>query len=119
MAKLPSLESVRIGVIGLGYVGLPLAVAFGRKFPTVGFDVKPERIAELREGRDETLEVPPEDLAAAPHLSYADGAFEIEEECLLKELSDAFGLRAQEFQLLDNWVKRLMALEQEARALMD
>jgi UDP-N-acetyl-D-galactosamine dehydrogenase len=74
MAKLPSLDSARIGVIGLGYVGLPLAVAFGRKFPTVGFDVKPERIAELREGRDETLEVPPEDLAAATHLSYADDA---------------------------------------------
>ena len=72
MAKLPTLDSVKIGVIGLGYVGLPLAVAFGRKFPTVGFDLKASRIADLRAGRDETLEVPGEELAAARHLSYTD-----------------------------------------------
>ena len=51
-------------------------------------------------------------------LSYADGAFEIEEECLLKEISQAFGLEDSEFMLLDNWVKRLAALEEEARDLM-
>lgn len=41
-------DSARIAVIGLGYVGLPLAVEFGKKFPTIGFDIKPDRIAELR-----------------------------------------------------------------------
>ena len=51
-------------------------------------------------------------------LSYADGAFEIEEECLLKEISQAFGLPESEFLLLDNWVRRLTALEAEALDLM-
>ncbi len=74
MTNLPPLDQVRIGVIGLGYVGLPLAVAFGRKFPTVGFDVNAERVAGLREGRDETLEVSPEELASAGHLAYSDQA---------------------------------------------
>jgi tellurite resistance protein len=52
------------------------------------------------------------------HLSYVDGAFEIEEECLLKEVSRAFGVSDREFERLDNWVRRLIALEQEARSLM-
>ena len=52
-------------------------------------------------------------------LSYADGAFEIEEECLLKEVSRTFQISEQDFLLLDNWVRRLIALEQEARAFMD
>lgn len=51
-------------------------------------------------------------------LSYVDGAFEIEEECLLKEVSRAFGLPDAEFQLMDNWVRRLAALEKEARGFM-
>ena len=51
-------------------------------------------------------------------LSYADGAFEIEEECLLKELGRAFGVTDEEFRLLDNWVRRFLSLEQEARILM-
>lgn len=51
-------------------------------------------------------------------LSYADGAFEIEEECLLKEVSQAFGVSDEEFLLLDNWVRRLYALEAEARNLL-
>jgi UDP-N-acetyl-D-galactosamine dehydrogenase len=53
-----------IAVIGLGYVGLPLAVALARHFQVVGFDVKPARVAELASGTDSTLEVAPEDLAA-------------------------------------------------------
>lgn len=61
----------RIGIIGLGYVGLPLAVEFGKKFPVVGFDVKAQRIEELRAGTDRTLEVPPGDLAAATRLSFS------------------------------------------------
>ncbi len=52
-----------IAVIGLGYVGLPLAVEFGKRYPVLGFDIKPERITELQAGRDSTLEVPPEELA--------------------------------------------------------
>ena len=51
-------------------------------------------------------------------LSYADGAFEVEEECLLKEVSRAFGVKDEEFLLLDNWVRRLLSLEEEARHLM-
>jgi len=51
-------------------------------------------------------------------LSYADGAFEIEEECLLKEISRTFEVSDEEFMLLDNWVRRLVALEDEARGLM-
>lgn len=52
-------------------------------------------------------------------LSYVDGAFEIEEECLLKEISRAFGIDDEDFALMDNWVKRLVSLEAEARSLMD
>ena len=68
------LDDVRIGIIGLGYVGLPLAVEFGRHFPTVGFDLKQSRIEELRAGTDSTLEVEPELLAAASHLEYSHDA---------------------------------------------
>lgn len=64
------LSGARIAVIGLGYVGLPLAVELSRKFPVVGFDVKAERIEELRAGRDSTLEVAAEELAAASTLRY-------------------------------------------------
>ncbi|MCZ6618839.1 MAG: hypothetical protein O7E57_11970, partial [Gammaproteobacteria bacterium] len=51
-------------------------------------------------------------------LSYVDGAFEIEEECLLREISQAFDVSSDEFMLLDNWVRRLLALEREAQGLM-
>ena len=54
---MPSLENVRIAIIGLGYVGLPLAVEFSKKWPTLGFDKKKERVEELRQGEDHTLEV--------------------------------------------------------------
>ena len=47
-ARLPTLENARIAIIGLGYVGLPLAVEFGKKLSVVGFDIKPQRIAELK-----------------------------------------------------------------------
>jgi len=65
-----ALEDAHIAIIGLGYVGLPLAVEFGKRYPTVGFDVKAERIAELQAGRDSTLEVEPELLAQVPHLRF-------------------------------------------------
>jgi len=58
-----------LAVIGLGYVGLPLAVEFGKHRPVIGFDIKPDRIVELRAGRDHTCEVPPEELAEARQLT--------------------------------------------------
>lgn len=61
-----------IAVIGLGYVGLPLAVEFGLKCPTIGFDIHAERIAELQRGHDRTLEVSAEEMAAASSLRYTD-----------------------------------------------
>ncbi len=60
-----------IAVIGLGYVGLPLAVEFGKKRPTLGFDINPHRIAELEAGKDATLEVSSEQLAAASQLRFS------------------------------------------------
>jgi UDP-N-acetyl-D-galactosamine dehydrogenase len=60
-----------IAVIGLGYVGLPLAVEFGKRRPVIGFDVRPERIAELEQYRDSTREVTSEELAAARYLTYS------------------------------------------------
>ena len=66
-----SLRKCRVGVIGLGYVGLPLAVEFGKHFETVGFDVRPERVAELERGKDSTLEVSRADLKAAQRLTYS------------------------------------------------
>lgn len=62
--------SVRITLIGLGYVGLPLAVEFGKKFDTTGFDTKKERIQELKNGNDHTLETSKEELKAAKKLSF-------------------------------------------------
>ncbi len=65
------LKDVRIGVVGLGYVGLPLAVSFGNKFPTVGFDINTARIAELGRGEDNTLEVDEDELKGSKHLSFS------------------------------------------------
>jgi len=71
------LTTVRLGVIGLGYVGLPLAVEFGKHLPVIGFDLNSARIAELRAGRDSSLEVDPAELAAATHLRCTDVEAEI------------------------------------------
>ena len=65
-----AIDKLNIGVIGLGYVGLPLAVEFGRRYRTVGFDVKPARIAELEKGKDSTREVTAEELKGAKHLRF-------------------------------------------------
>ena len=64
------LHKCRIGVVGLGYVGLPLAVEFGKHLETVGFDVNPARVAQLRRGRDSTLEVTRGELKEASRLSF-------------------------------------------------
>ena len=64
--------NIKVAVIGLGYVGLPLAVEFGKKFDTVGFDKKVSRLEMLRRGVDTTLETSSEDLKAAVKLRYSD-----------------------------------------------
>ena len=64
------LQDVKLAVVGLGYVGLPLAVEFGKKRPVLGFDINAQRIAELNEGRDHTLEVEPEELSEAKQLEF-------------------------------------------------
>ncbi|MDO6694001.1 Vi polysaccharide biosynthesis UDP-N-acetylglucosamine C-6 dehydrogenase TviB [Aliiglaciecola sp. 3_MG-2023] len=61
----------RIGIIGLGYVGLPLAVSFGKKFSTLGFDINQQRIEELNRGEDHTLEVSPEELQSVTSLTFS------------------------------------------------
>ena len=66
-----SIADLKIAVIGLGYVGLPLAVEFGKKVPVVGFDIYQKRIDELRNGQDHTLEVSPEELKQATQLTYS------------------------------------------------
>ena len=62
------LEQEKIAVIGLGYVGLPVAIAFGRSLPTIGFDIRQRRVDELKKGHDDTLEVSDDQLASAKHL---------------------------------------------------
>ncbi|MCK0878295.1 Vi polysaccharide biosynthesis UDP-N-acetylglucosamine C-6 dehydrogenase TviB [Acinetobacter pittii] len=64
------LEQLKIAIIGLGYVGLPLAVEFGKHKPTIGFDINENRILELKNGHDHTLEVTSDELKYVQHLSY-------------------------------------------------
>jgi UDP-N-acetyl-D-galactosamine dehydrogenase len=71
IATLPRPEAIRLAVIGLGYVGLPLAVGFGRKLPTLGFDVNKARIGELQRHLDHTLEVSPDELRDATQLGFS------------------------------------------------
>jgi len=61
----------KLGIIGLGYVGLPLAVEFGKQLATVGFDINANRIKSLQNHHDSTLELSPEELQAAKHISYS------------------------------------------------
>lgn len=58
----------QIAIIGLGYVGLPLAVEFGKVRPVIGFDINAKRVEELQGGQDHTLECSPQELAEAKHL---------------------------------------------------
>ena len=70
MTDLPAADDIRIAIIGLGYVGLPLAAAFGKRYPTVGFDIDQRRIAELQAFHDHTLEVDEAGLRAADKLTF-------------------------------------------------
>lgn len=65
------MKDTKIAIIGLGYVGLPLAVEFGKKHQVIGFDINKARIAELQKGEDSTLEVTKKEMAAAEYLSYS------------------------------------------------
>jgi UDP-N-acetyl-D-galactosamine dehydrogenase len=76
-AQLP--EDVRMAIVGLGYVGLPLAVAFGRVMPVIGYDINQQRVDSLRRGEDATLEVSAGELAEAGQLTYS---------CRLDEIRD-------------------------------
>ena len=66
-----NLKDKKIAIIGLGYVGLPLAVEFGKKYPVIGFDINQKRISDLTDGDDKTLEVAPSELGLAKNLSFA------------------------------------------------
>ena len=65
--SMPTLEDIKVGAIGLGYVGLPITVYLARPFPVVGFDIDCDRIAELMDGFDRKHELAPEELACAQH----------------------------------------------------
>ena len=71
---------MKIAVIGLGYVGLPLAVEFGMKYQTIGFDINQDRISELEAGKDRTLEVSSEKLKSAQNLAFT---------CQLEDIKNA------------------------------
>ncbi|MDF3384615.1 MULTISPECIES: Vi polysaccharide biosynthesis UDP-N-acetylglucosamine C-6 dehydrogenase TviB [unclassified Sulfitobacter] len=73
-------ETAKVAVIGLGYVGLPLAVEFGRKISTVGFDINTARIGELEANHDRTLETTSEELSSATHLKFTNN-IEVLREC--------------------------------------
>ena len=74
-----NLENVKIAVIGQGYVGLPLAIEFGKKYPTLGFDINANRIDELKTGVDHTNEATPEQLSSAKQLIFSANINEIKE----------------------------------------
>lgn len=67
-----------VAIIGLGYVGLPLAVEYGKRYPTIGFDVNETRIAQLRASKDNTGEVDESELSAATHLHFSSNPSELE-----------------------------------------
>lgn len=73
------MNNIKIAVIGLGYVGLPLAVEFGKKMPVIGFDINQNRINALTAGTDHTLEVSDEELACAKYLNFSSDINELAE----------------------------------------
>ena len=70
-------KKIKIAVIGLGYAGLPLAVEFGKKYPTFGFDINKERINELKNGKDSTMEVSDDQLLISNELRFSIDVSEI------------------------------------------
>ncbi|WP_281279951.1 Vi polysaccharide biosynthesis UDP-N-acetylglucosamine C-6 dehydrogenase TviB [Colwellia ponticola] len=76
---LHSLDNIKLGIIGLGYVGLPLAVEFGKKYPTLGFDINTKRVEELKQGHDFTLEVAAEELADSAFITYSSNVDDLKD----------------------------------------
>jgi len=74
-----NIDKVNIAVIGQGYVGLPLAIEFGKKYPTIGFDINRSRIDELKKGVDHTNEATPEQLKSATELTFSANINDIKE----------------------------------------
>ncbi|GHE80461.1 Vi polysaccharide biosynthesis UDP-N-acetylglucosamine C-6 dehydrogenase TviB [Thalassotalea profundi] len=74
-----TLENTKVAIIGLGYVGLPLAVEFGKKYPTLGFDINKQRVEELNQGNDFTLEVSKEEMAESPFINYSANVDDLKE----------------------------------------
>jgi UDP-N-acetyl-D-galactosamine dehydrogenase len=74
-----TLKEIRIGIIGLGYVGLPLAIEFGKKRPVTGFDVSNKRLKELRSGIDVTNETTAEEIVSAKYLSFSNNSDDLKE----------------------------------------
>ena len=66
-----NLEKINIAIIGQGYVGLPLAIEFGKKYPTIGFDINQSRVDDLKKGIDNTNEASQEQLKSANHLNFS------------------------------------------------
>ena len=73
-----NLDNLKIGIIGLGYVGLPLAIEFGKKFEVKGFDLKKSRIVELNNGIDTTLEVDTTEFKEAKNLDFTSTISDLE-----------------------------------------
>jgi UDP-N-acetyl-D-galactosamine dehydrogenase len=76
---LPKLQDVKIGVVGLGYVGLPLAAYLARHFSVLGFDIDETRISELTRGVDRTRELAKDELDQAKHLSFSASTADLKE----------------------------------------
>ena len=74
-----NLQNKQIAIIGLGYVGLPLAVEFGKIYPVIGFDINQKRISELNNGDDKTLEVSPSELSLSKHLKFSSDPLELKQ----------------------------------------
>jgi UDP-N-acetyl-D-galactosamine dehydrogenase len=79
MSHLPDLPNIKLAIIGLGYVGLPLAVEFGKIRSVLGFDINQNRIAQLKSGLDFTLETEPEELHAANNLSFSSSSADLKD----------------------------------------
>lgn len=73
------MKNLKIGIIGLGYVGLPLAVEFGKKYPTLGFDINQSRVNQLKDGKDSTLECTSDELSEAINLDFSSNLDDIQD----------------------------------------
>ena len=109
MTQKHELENIKIAVIGLGYVGLPLAIEFGKKYPTLGFDINSRRINDLKQRVDETKEVQNDDFEASKHLRFSSDP---------NDLAEAnFYIVAVPTPIDDNKRPNLKPLEQSSKSI--